>query len=110
MFELPKLDMKLWGKIEAIDNAEAGKPKFRAMYDFVKSCLPAEYVERKLDGKTLDTIDLNSLSICAMAIRSAYNREVADARDESSAEDIEKIKEMSDAIKGIVDASKIVNK
>lgn len=110
VYELPKLDMKLWGKIEAVDDADPGKPRFKAMHDFAKACLPADYLEAKLDGKTLETIDLNKLSICVTAIRSAYNREVSEARDEANAEDIERIRDMSEAVRGVVDASKLIKR
>lgn len=110
VYELPKLDMKLWGKIEAVDESEPGRARFKAMHDFAKACLPAEYLEAKLDGKTLETIDLNKLSICVMAIRAAYNREVSEAQDEANANDIERIREISDAVKGVVDASKLIKR
>lgn len=104
-FELPAMDMKLWDKVEAVDAAEPGRPTFKAMHDFVKACLPEEYLEAKLGGKSIDKIDLNKLNICAFAVRSAYNREVNDAKNEVTAEMVEQLKDMADSVNAITSAT-----
>lgn len=106
-FELPAMDMKLWDKVEAVDAAEPGRPTFKAMHDFVKACLPEEYLEAKLGGKSLDKIDLNKLRICTLAVRSAYNREVQEAQIEIGADDVQRVKEIADSLKSITEAAKV---
>lgn len=105
-FELPPMDMKLWDKIEAIDAAEAGRPTFKAMYDFAKACLPAEYLDEKLGGKSLEKVDLNKLSICTFAIRGAYNREVQEAQFEISSDQVQRVKDIAGDMKEIADIAK----
>lgn len=104
-FELPAMDMKLWDKVEAVDAAEPGRPTFKAMHDFVKACLPEEYLEAKLGGKSLDKIDLNKLNICAFAVSYAYNREVNDAKSEVTEEMVEQLKDMADSVNAITSAT-----
>lgn len=108
-FELPAMDMKLWEKVEAVDAAEPGRPTFKAMHDFVKACLPDSYLEAKLGGKSLDKIDLNRLRICSFALKSAYDREVSDAKSEAMADMVEQIKELADSMSAITEATKAMN-
>lgn len=108
-FELPAMDMKLWEKIEAVDAAEPGRATFKAMHDFVKACLPDEYLEAKLGGKSLDKIDLNKLNVCAFAIRSAYNREVNDAKIDSISDMMAQLKETAESMNTITEASNAMN-
>lgn len=107
-FELPAMDMKLWEKIEAVDAAEPGRATFKAMHDFVKACLPDEYLEAKLGGKSVDKIDLNKLNVCAFSVRSAYNREVNEAKAEVTSDMLEQLKEMAASMKTITDASRAI--
>lgn len=105
-FDLPSLDMKMWERLEAIDAAEPGRATFKAMHDFVKACLPDDYLESKLGGKSIDKIDLNRLNICAFAVKAAYNREVNEAKTEINAESMEQLRDISESLKGITEASK----
>lgn len=108
-YELPKLDMRLWDKIEAVDSAERGRATFKAMHEFVKACLPEDYLEAKLGGKSVDKVDLNKLSICAFAIRAAYNRELSEETSGETAGMIEQIKDVADEVSKIAKATNAVS-
>lgn len=107
-YELPKMDLKLWDKVEAVDKAATGRPKFSAMLEFVKECLPTEAIEEEIGGTTIDTVDLNKLNICAMGIQAAYNREVSSAQIAANMETLEKMRDLADTVNSISAASKAV--
>lgn len=108
-YELPAMDMRLWEKVEAVDNADPGRATFKAMHEFVKECLPEDYLEAKLGGKSLDKIDLNKLNICAFAVRAAYNREVSEAKSEVTSGMLEQLKDVADDVSRIATATNAVN-
>lgn len=109
VFELPAMDIKLWEKVEAVYMAEPGRPAFKAMHDFVKACLPESYLEQKLGGKSIDKIDLNKLRICSFALKSAYDREVSDAKSETMADMVDQLKELAESMSAITEATKAMN-
>lgn len=68
--ELPKLTLALARRMELGDRR--GEARWRAMLDFVAEVLPPEELERQLDGRRLDDVDLAALERTYSAIEAAY--------------------------------------
>lgn len=97
-FELPKLTIALAEEMDGVPHKGGFKETAKAMYDFVKKILPADYLKTELDGTKLDSIDIVKLRVFYDGINTAYTSALEDGRVQSMNEQIENITPMLEAL------------
>ena len=97
-FELPKLTTKLMAEMSKVVNSSDIVETVKAKYNFVKSCLPADYLDQVLDGKKVDDIDLVELAKVYSAISNAYSAPMFEANTNATIEQVGKLKEAVDTV------------
>ena len=81
--ELARFTKALGDKQDAFDKAAAAKdPTVSAkQYDFVKSAIVSDgYLDKRLGGKSLATIDYCELSVVCIEIKAAYQMRIIEAQ------------------------------
>lgn len=106
-FELPKLTLALQEK----NNAAKGNTDFKALvkarYDFLKSVLPSEYLNERLNGKAEASIDIIELSKLYMLVDNAYWGEERQTQVEVATAQMEQVKDLVNAANSM---AKITNR
>lgn len=97
-FELPKLTTKLMAEMGKVVNSSDIVETVKAKYNFVKSCLPSDYLAQVLDGKKVDDIDLVELAKVYSAISNAYSAPMFEANTNATIEQVGKLKEAVDTV------------
>lgn len=77
-FELPKFDEKLNLIDDKVTNAVGFAEKCKAEYEFLKAVLPKEYLDKKLDGSSLQTVDRIGLAVLHTEVHDAYLKPIRD--------------------------------
>jgi len=73
-FDLPKKTMAVAQIIDAAHKAKTSAESYKNQYKLVTMCLPADKAAEFMDGKTLNEIDLVTLSVLFNGIEDAYAR------------------------------------
>ena len=78
-FELPTMTPKLRAKQDRVASAATNTEREKAQLDFVRECLPKEYVDAAI-GKRYDDTDLVALGIAFVGINDAYSKPLREAQ------------------------------
>lgn len=106
VFELPKLTIALADEMDGVPTKGGFKEVAKAMYDFVKKILPADYLKTELDGTKLDNIDIVKLRGLYDGINTAYTTALEDGRMQGMNEQIENLAPMLEALDKAMELSR----
>lgn len=73
-FDLPKKTMAIAQIIDAAHKAKTSTESYKNQYKLVTLCLPAERAAELMDGKSIQEVDLVTLSLLFNGIEDAYTR------------------------------------
>lgn len=95
-YELPKKTLKVTEKLDDVLKVDSQvnlsvKQKFEKLHNFVKELVGEENAEEMLGSSKLADIDLSELSLIVLKINDAYEKPLADYKQEAMAEKMESI-------------------
>lgn len=103
--DLPKLTLKLSEEMDAVPNQATHREIAKAMYTFVCKVLPADYLKERLDGSSLDDIDIVELRRVYEGIDGAYTDAMDTGRMQEITDRVESMKPMLEAMEKVVSMS-----
>ena len=103
--DLPKLTLRLSEEMEAVPNQANLREIAKAMYAFVGKVLPPDYLAERLQGSTIEEIDMVELRRVYEGINSAYTDAMETGRMQDIAERVESMMPMLDAMEKAVNMS-----
>ena len=103
---LPRYDMALARKADAIDAAEGHEATWRAEWEFLRAAVGDDALRDAVGGARVDSCDLMALDSACAAVRSAYEapqrdamrRRVEEAMEVVDGDSVERLLRAADAI------------